>query len=85
MIAAPKPNVAKKIATMEDENVRFRNRWSGMIGSGARLSTITKTTRKASPITIEPHTKGSAQLPFSATVKPIRIGTSPAMSVTTPR
>ncbi len=49
MIAAPKPKVARKIATIEALNVRFRNRWSGMIGSAARDSTKTKTPRKTTP------------------------------------
>ena len=39
MIAAPNPKVAKKIETIEAENVRPRNRWSGMIGSLAFAST----------------------------------------------
>ena len=56
MIAAPKPKVARKIETIEALNVLLRNRWSGMIGSAARDSTKTKTTRKTMPATIVPHT-----------------------------
>ena len=46
MITAPKPKVAKKIETIDDENVRLRNRRSGITGSGLRRSTRTKIARK---------------------------------------
>ena len=85
MIAAPKPKVAKKMATIDAEKVRLRNRWSGMIGSVVRLSTITKMTRNTRPTRIQPQTDASPQLPLSAKVKPRRIGTRARTSVTTPR
>ena len=78
MIAAPKPKVAKKIATIDALNVRLRNRWSGMIGWTARRSTRTKTARKTTPTAMLPHTAGSLHWEVSARVRPTRIGTRPA-------
>src|SRR5450756_407061 len=85
MIAAPKPKVARKIETIEALNVRLRNRWSGMIGSAARASTITNTARKTTPAAMLPHTAGSLHWEVSATVRPTRIGMSPSVRVITPR
>src|SRR5437762_7688150 len=59
MISAPKPKVAKKIDSIDDENVRLRNRWSGMIGSGDRRSTRMNATMNTSPPPIQAQTDGS--------------------------
>ncbi len=49
MITAPKPKVAKKIASIDDENVRLRNSRRGITGSGLRRSTQMKIARNTIP------------------------------------
>jgi len=75
-----------QIASIDAENVRFRNSRSGITGSGLRRSTQTKIARNAIPPPTHSQKYGSVKprLEFSATVKPIRSGTSPRVSVTTP-
>ena len=64
--------------------LRILNRWSGIIGSFARDSTHTNSARNAIPMSSNPQTPTAPQLPFSALVRPMRIGTMPAANVSTP-
>ena len=62
MIAPKKAKAAKNVATIEAAYVRFRNRWSGTIGSFARDSAQMKSTIPTSATRMKPPTVGSVQL-----------------------
>ena len=70
MIAPKNAKLAKKVATIELEYVRFRNRCSGMIGSLARDSAPRNRRIPTSPARRNPPTVGSAHWPNCLFVRP---------------